>query len=101
MYNHSVTVLHPYHLQVSLLACGPGMLKELFTAESKAQVYAALHDLLSSYPNVSASLRRSEILFYLCQAEFVRYDDGCHLRETLVGAKLHLVQHSLRALKSS
>ena len=37
------------------------MLKELFTAESKAQVYAALHDLLSSHPNVYASLRMSKL----------------------------------------
>ena len=33
------------------------MLKELFIAESKAQVYAALHELLSSHSDISTSLR--------------------------------------------
>ena len=32
------------------------LMQELFTAESKSQVYAALHELLSNYPSISQSL---------------------------------------------
>ena len=34
------------------------MLCELFTAESKTQVYAALHELLNNHPNISDSLSK-------------------------------------------
>ena len=66
------------------------MLKELFTAESKAQVYGALHELLSSHPTISTSLRMcncnkrlqnyNHYVMYFYYVEFVCYDDGCHLR---------------------
>ena len=34
------------------------LLHELFVAESKSQVYAAVHDLLSSYPFVADALSK-------------------------------------------
>jgi hypothetical protein len=37
------------------------MLKELFVAESKSQVYAALHELLSSHRDISTSLRMHKL----------------------------------------
>ena len=66
------------------------MLKELFIAESKAQVYDTLHELLSSHPNISTSLHTCELLqkittlqyyrvIFVLYVEFVCYDDGCHL----------------------
>lgn len=34
------------------------MLTELFNAESKSQVYAALHELLHNYDNIAATLSK-------------------------------------------
>lgn len=47
------------------------MLKELFIAESKAQVYAVLHELLSSDP-VSTSLRMCELLQKITTLQYYR-----------------------------
>lgn len=48
------------------------MLKELFIAESKAQVYAALHELLSSHPNITTSLRMCELLQKITALQYHR-----------------------------
>ena len=39
-------------------------LQELFTAESKSQVYAALHELLSNCPSISNSLSKCSYIVY-------------------------------------
>ena len=54
-------------------------------------MHAALHELLSSHPNISTSLRTCELLqkittwqcyrIIVYYVEFVCYDDGCHLRQ--------------------
>ena len=50
------------------LECGIVMLmQELFTAESKSQVYAALHELLSNYPCVSVA----EYVVCLCTMDSI------------------------------
>lgn len=66
------------------------MLCELFTSESKSQVYAALHELLSNHSKISSTLSK---YIYNCQmlhikkcciiylTEYICYDDGCHLRK--------------------
>ena len=74
-------------------ACGiVVMLTELFAAESKSQVYAAFHELLSNHTTVASSeyvlvlnawecvpfVFEHKYLFF--KPEFVCYDDGCHLR---------------------
>ena len=68
------------------------MLTELFTAESKSQVYAALHELLTNHTNIASNLSEygTEKHEYVCwfmnsntyffKPEFVCYDDGCPLR---------------------
>ena len=68
------------------------MLTGLFTAESKSQVYAALHELLTNHTNIASNLSEygTEKHEYVCwfmnsntyffKPEFVCYDDGCHLR---------------------
>ena len=73
------------------MVCGIVVLmQELFTAESKSQVYAALHELLSNYPSISQSLSmcnyiacngdaHCHVLLYF--SEYICYDDGCHLRK--------------------
>ena len=48
------------------------MLKELFITESKAQVYAALHELLSSHLNISTSLRMCELLQKITTLQYYR-----------------------------
>jgi len=63
------------------------LLCELFTSESKSQVYAQLHEFLINHPSVSQKLGEllhriynCNFLPYLIHPEFVCYDDGCHLR---------------------
>ena len=65
------------------------MFAELFTAESKSQVYAALHQLLSNHKTVSSRLSKQildahcaiGLINYHLILEFICYDDGCHLRK--------------------
>ena len=80
------------------------MLTELFSAESKSQVYAALHELLSKCSKISTTLSKCLcsacfllmlVVLWCCSVctmvwpwyvstiypEFVCYDDGCHLRK--------------------
>ena len=65
------------------------MLTDLFLAESKSQVYAALHQLLRNHLSDFSKLSKHEfdasllffiyIYFVYCQNSLC-YDDGCHLR---------------------
>lgn len=80
------------------------LLAELFRAESKAQVYANLHEFMRKHPHVSENIGkcvRLQVLLYVIQialscflslpflsTEYVCYDDGCHLRK--------YAQHSTR-----
>ena len=72
---------------VGMWPCGiVVMLQELFTAESKSQVYAALHELLSNYPSISKSLSMCLwvtcnlcVILYYSFSKHICYDDGCHL----------------------
>lgn len=73
------------------------LLAELFRAESKAQVYANLHEFMRKHPHVSENIGkcvRLQVLLYVIQialsfflslpflsTEYVCYDDGCHLRK--------------------
>ena len=66
------------------------LLAELFTAESKSQVYAHLHEFLRVNPSVAENLGWFTHMDYVCaclnhyqhlKLEFVCYDDGCHLRK--------------------
>ena len=60
------------------------MLSELFSAESKSQVFAALHELLTKNKDTIYSLSKCYcmILGYLRYmiTEYVCCDDACHLR---------------------
>lgn len=59
-YTHIATFLFLFistGILVGMWPCGIVVLmQELFTAESKSQVYAALHELLSNYPSICQSL---------------------------------------------
>ena len=65
------------------------LLTELFSAESKSQVFASLHELLRDWDGIQDSL--SEQQYYHSNVkyaifnthlyiEYVCYDDACHLR---------------------
>ena len=78
------------------------MLSELFTSESKAQVYAYLHDLFLQYPINLVSIEFTVFphLILPLYLEFICYDDGCHLqryarhisRKDLTGTTKRLAQ---------
>lgn len=64
------------------------MLHELFTAESKTQVYGCLHNYYSLHPSTAKTIGLSlpqeqtkVIHMYVYCAEFICYDDACHLRK--------------------
>ncbi len=54
-----MSLLHISGVLAGMWPCGiVVLLAELFTAESKSQVYAALHELLSNHSHISSSLRK-------------------------------------------
>ena len=94
MYSTSLYILYSIlGILAGIRPCGiVVMLTELFTAESKSQVYVALHELLTNHTNIASNLSEygTEKHEYVCwfmnsntyffKPEFVCYDDGCPLR---------------------
>ena len=63
------------------------LLSELFTAESKTQVYGCLHNYYTCHPRAAADIgmaisyhNRVTFVYVYMLIEFICYDDACHLK---------------------
>ena len=66
-YQFSITFngIHFQGVLAGLWPCGIVVMSELFSAESKSQVFAALHELLSNNMDALSDLSKDANLYYL------------------------------------
>lgn len=57
------------------------LIRELFNAESKSQVYAHLHQFLQKNSLQPGKIVHMNALKWIKPLEYICYDDGCHLKK--------------------